>query len=111
MPAYVPLTIAAQVNADGPLIVWTPLPEAQKWLLESLHATLFTQTHGAVQRVLARLVLRGNFIWGPAAPELYLDGDAFGVPSTAGTAIKLPSGDGRRGGNFETWFWLTRPQG
>jgi hypothetical protein len=105
---YHPLTLAAQVNADGPLVVWVPLPEVQKWLAERLMPILFNQTHGSIQIVLARLVLRGNFIWGPKEPELYLDGDAFAVPSPAGPAIKLPSGNGRRGGNFEMWFWLTR---
>jgi hypothetical protein len=109
VPGFVPLTISAQVNSDGPLIVWVPTPDSQQFLAENLLLTIFNQTHGAVQRVLARLVLRGNFIWGPNVPELYLDGEAFAIPATAGPALRLPSGNGRRGGNFEMWFWLSRP--
>jgi hypothetical protein len=56
-----------------------------------------------------RLTLEGNFIWrtkrGP-----YLDGEAFGdqVHSTAKhvEAFLPQSGDKRRGGTFDMWFWL-----
>jgi hypothetical protein len=65
-------------------------------------------THGQLPRLLVRLTLKGNFIWGPKAPELYLDGEAFGVPAAKRVDAKLPSGNGRRGGDFEMWFWLAR---
>jgi hypothetical protein len=69
------------------------------------------------QHVLLRLTLKGNFIWAEEDPVVYLDGEAFGVadPTGAGaphgqlaTRLDLSngSGDGRRGGDFEMWFWL-----
>ena len=42
-------------------------------------------------------------------PRLYLDGEAFGIRDENGlTALDLRegSGDGRKGGDFEMWFWL-----
>jgi hypothetical protein len=54
------------------------------------------------------LTVKGNFIWSEKDPNLYLDGEVFGVAANGGavTAIKLPSGDNRRGGDLEMWFWL-----
>ena len=62
--------------------------------------------------ILARLTLKGNFIWSQSDPQLYLDGDSFGVAQTDASGrqdlgISLPSGDGRQGGDFQMWFWLT----
>jgi len=62
--------------------------------------------------ILARLTLRGNFIWSQSDPQLYLDGDTFGVAQTDASGsqalgLSLPSGDGRQGGDFQMWFWLT----
>jgi hypothetical protein len=61
-----------------------------------------------VTRLLARLIVKGNFIWSEKDPDLYLDGEVFGTAAKGGavTAIKLPSGDNRRGGDLEMWFWL-----
>ena len=61
-------------------------------------------------RVMARLKLSGNFIWGPEfRPKFYLDGEVFGVPADGRVDAALPSGNGRRGGDFEMWFWLVPP--
>jgi hypothetical protein len=62
--------------------------------------------------ILAQLTLRGNFIWSQSDPQLYLDGDTFGVAQTDASGnptlgLNLPSGDGRQGGDFQMWFWLT----
>ena len=107
-------TLAANVNADDNDIFWTPVTQApnnvQQWLAESLLNVVLAQTHGQIERVLARLTLKGNFIWGRADRGEYLDGEAFGVRGDRGTAIALPTGDGRRGGDFEMWFWLAAPQ-
>ncbi|MDQ3823148.1 MAG: DUF6519 domain-containing protein [Actinomycetota bacterium] len=47
------------------------------------------------------------------AGERPLDGDAFGAISQEGydafVDLRLPSGDGERGGDFESWFYLTGP--
>jgi hypothetical protein len=108
------LTLAGNVNADGNDIFWSPLTQApnsvQQWLAEGLLNTIQTQTRGQVDRVLARLTLKGNFIWGRNDSKEYVDGEAFGVPEGQATGITLPSGNGRRGGEFEMWFWLAQPQ-
>jgi uncharacterized protein DUF6519 len=110
---FQPTTLAASVNSDGDDIFWVPGTQApnnvQQWLADSVLSVVLAQTHGQIERVLARLTLEGNFIWGRADRAEYLDGDTFGVRSDQGTAISLPSGDGRRGGNFEMWFWLAAP--
>jgi hypothetical protein len=58
------------------------------------------------------LTLKGDCIWSLTDPTLYLDGNAFGVTrkdadGTNHIGLRLPqSGDGKRGGDFEMWFWL-----
>ncbi len=67
------------------------------------------------------VTLRGRFLWqdaadgaasGAAFGRLYLDGQAFGRPvALPGTAqvrtdLLLPSGDGARASDFESWFFL-----
>ncbi len=72
-------------------------------------------------RVLAHLTLKGNFIWAANDPDCYLDGNAFDIENPNGepsgstsssglirTDLRFPSGDGRRGGDFEMWFWLIK---
>jgi hypothetical protein len=65
--------------------------------------------------LLLRLTLKGNFIWSDEAPNLFnkttpggfLDGDSFRTPRKFGLiGLILPSGDRRRGGDFDMWFWL-----
>jgi hypothetical protein len=110
---FVTLTLAADVNADGNEIFWVPLNQppndVQPWLAQRVLDVVTNQTHGQVTRLLSRLTLKGNYIWGPKDPELYLDGDAFGIPGGDHVDVLLPSGNGRRGGDFEMWFWLARP--
>ncbi|PYP83784.1 MAG: hypothetical protein DMG65_23735 [Candidatus Angelobacter sp. Gp1-AA117] len=65
-------------------------------------------------RILARFTLKGNYIWSQADPNVYLDGEGFGVEQKSGSnpsiGVRLPqSGDGRRGGDFEMWFFLALP--
>jgi hypothetical protein len=109
---FTTMTLSAEVEVDNNQIFWLPTEKqpsfTKPWLAEGFTAGLQTSTHGQVQRVLARLRLRGNFIWGPEAPELYLDGEAFGVPGDGVVDVRLPSGNGRRGGDFEMWFWVGR---
>jgi uncharacterized protein DUF6519 len=65
--------------------------------------------------VLMRLTLKGNFIWSQNDPTMFLDGDSFGIKRTdpdgsTHIGLRLPkSGDGRKGGNFEMWFWVALP--
>lgn len=108
---FTTVTVAATVNADDNTIVWVPqqgqvIVDVAAWLGSTLLDALTQRTHGVISRVLGRLTLKGNFIWGRQEPDLYLDGNAFGVSARDHTALALPSGDGRRGGDFEMWFWL-----
>jgi hypothetical protein len=64
--------------------------------------------------LLTHLKLKGNCIRGLNDPTLYLDGDAFGItrqdPDGNHIGLRIPqSGDGKRGGDFEMWFWLVLP--
>lgn len=105
---FQPLTLAADVVADGPAIVWRPTPLTQRWLRDSLFRVLIAQ--GFSDRVLAHLTVKGNFIWAASDPNLYLDGEAFGFrrPGGANTDVRF-DGDGRSGGDLEMWFWLVAP--
>jgi hypothetical protein len=104
------LTLAAEVNADNNSIFWLPLNkppiDVKDWLASTVMKIVEGQTHGQIQRLLCRLTLKGNYIWGPKDPEMYLDGEAFGMPGGDHVDARLPSGNGRRGGDFEMWFWL-----
>ncbi|HEY2990889.1 MAG TPA: DUF6519 domain-containing protein [Candidatus Binatia bacterium] len=110
---FQPLILAAEVDAEGQDIFWRPSRETHDWLVDRLLPTM--KRFGRGDRVLAHLTLKGNFIWdqeNPERPALYLDGEAFGFrrAGAANTDIRLPSGNGRRGGDFEMWFWLVREE-
>lgn len=99
-----PLVLDAEVNSDNQSIFWRLGRDTAAWLQGRLFPMMTEMKRG--NRVLVHLTLKGNFIWDQK--ELLLDGDAFGGRSdnSQNTDIRLPSGDGRRGGDFEMWFWL-----
>jgi len=102
---FQPLILFAGVNSDNNVIYWTPLN--LRWM-----PTLFQvmKKFDLGDRVLARLTLKGNFIWSAKNPK-FLDGKAFGDPTgKRPTNLLLPSGDGQRGGDFEMWFWLSEKE-
>ena len=101
---FQPVILAADVNSQLELIFWQAKAETKAWL----EAWPFKTEQKPGDRLLARLTLKGNFIWGEKNPNLFLDGEVFGTPTSAGaiTAVKFPSGDKRRGGDLEMWFWL-----
>ena len=109
---FTPVTLAAEVTSRENAITWMPLPPTQKWLNERLLQMFTEMTNQQDPRVLVRLKLAGNFIWGPQrTPKLHLDGEVFGIPADGRVDIGLPSGNGRRGGDLDMWFWLfRRPQ-
>jgi hypothetical protein len=105
---YYPFILAAKVEANGRRIQWQMISHAARWL----QVQLDTLAEQGIDRVLAHLILKGNFIWALDRPGLYLDGNAVGLPpGVSPTNLALPSGDGKRGGDFEMWFWLTREPG
>ena len=108
--AYQPLILAGNVTGEENIIAWQPAEMTRNWLGEVLFQRM-QEIKAEQQRILAHLTLKGNFIWNEKA-DRYLDGDVFGVEnkdSATGTLFvdaKLPSGDQRRGGDLEAWFWL-----
>jgi hypothetical protein len=99
--------------ADAATFTFTPVPpisssRIQGWLDEE---TSRAAAAGApVPRgIRCRVVLKGNAITNAAGNPL--DGNAFGVrrPETTFTDLVLPSGDGVKGGDFESWFFLNVP--
>ena len=103
--AYEQFVVAADVTASGNVISW--IPRRKEFLEELPYARVMPPDPG----ILARLLLKGNYIWDPTppaanAPVRYLDGDAF-ARTDGSTDWRHPSGDGKPGGDFEMWFWLT----
>ena len=105
--AYQPVTLAGSVSVSGNSILWQPTVDSTGFLLQ-LPSLIPASDFG----MLARLTLKGNFIWALNDPAAYLDGEAFGFRQAGAlnTSLALPSGDKRRGGDFEMWFWLISPQ-
>lgn len=103
------IVLRASLGTDGRAIVWAPDSTTRQWLLNQLFPVL--GEHGWRERILARLTVQGSYIWGEKPRDLFVDGDGFGEPGNDGgvshTALRLPTGDDRRGGNLEMWFWLS----
>jgi hypothetical protein len=95
---YNPVIVASNPSATGSTITWLPTPAAVQWLSQ----LLLQNASG----ILAHFTLKGNYIWTRTTPPLFLDGEAFGFEHNGTTSLNLPSGDRRRGGDFEMWFWL-----
>ncbi|HEY0762265.1 MAG TPA: DUF6519 domain-containing protein [Pyrinomonadaceae bacterium] len=103
---FQPIVLAARVAVNDRQILWNLTRETQAWLQNTLFTVLRRQQ--IVDRVLCRLTLKGNFIFAPNNANLNLDGEAFGRPRGDDRIdLQLPSGDNRRGGDLEMWFWLT----
>lgn len=87
--------------------------QPQSQTIRYLEAVLKSLKAAAAQeKILMRLLLKGNFIFGGddnGTAAGWLDGNAYADPRSA--ELILPSGDGRRGGDFETWFWLVLKHG
>jgi hypothetical protein len=107
---FQPLILRSTPALEGDVIFWDPDVE-QKFIdkLKSLLEPIEGAPRPLVPRVLARLTLKGNFIRAlalhPEEPDVYLDGDTFGDPQGE-FGIRRPTGDGRRGGDFEMYVWL-----
>jgi hypothetical protein len=104
---FEPLILAADVGLAGENVIsWVPRRPTVEWLQSLLNAM---GQFGLGDRVLTHVTLKGNFIWSRDDTVIFLDGEAFGFPAGDGTTgVRLPSGDGRRGGDFEMWFWLVQ---
>ena len=101
---FLPLILDASLtlSSDKKTILWQPTATAQQ-LIGEMASELSVLAFPP--RVLARLTIKGNMILSDAEAPFHLDGDAFFGP--AGVLTNSISGDGRRGGTYETYFWLT----
>jgi hypothetical protein len=109
---FQPLILAANVTVANQEIRWVPSTHASNWLQGTLMPTLVSRQ--IADRVLAHLTLKGNYIWSldNKKTEIYLDAEVFGTLSKQERIdLRLPSGDRRKGGDFEMWFWLFKPTG
>ncbi len=107
---FQPLILAADPEFDVKVIYWNPTENTKSWLKNQLFQRMAELNSG--DPILAHLTLKGNFIRAKEDPYLYLDGEAYGVPEGDNkTNLNLPSGNGRRGGDFEMWFWLVEGGG
>ena len=101
---FQPIILAAKSAAQKNSILWAPAGTTRSWLLQQLFLMMREFKRG--ERVLAHLTLKGNFVWGLQNSKLYLDGEVFGFDREKTTDVRFPSGNGRRGGDLEMWFWL-----
>jgi hypothetical protein len=101
--AYQMLTLEAEVGVNGRFIFWRPSKQTT-----SILRNLAVLKPPADRGILARWTIKGNFVWSAENPNVFLDGEVFGVRrgDATHTDIRLPSGDGRRGGDFTVWFWI-----
>jgi Family of unknown function (DUF6519) len=103
--AYQIFNLAGTLSAAAgtKTISWRPTSDATNLL-----GQITSATPPGDRGILMRLTLKGNFIWANGNPNLFLDGDDFGSVQAGATNmfLRLPSGDKRRGGDFEMWFWL-----
>jgi Family of unknown function (DUF6519)/Carboxypeptidase regulatory-like domain len=102
---FQPLILAGQALAREQRMLWVPTRESNDWLQRILFNVL--RGRQITDRVLAHLTIKGNFIFARDNATLNLDGEAFGRPRGEDRIdLALPSGDDRRGGDLEMWFWL-----
>ena len=105
---YRAVELAADTNAEGPLIVWTPRPQTAQWLV-GLPDLL--RQHGSEEPVVGRFTIDGWAIISEKDPSQHLNGHARAViePGTARTILRLPTDDEVTGGAFVQWFRLGIP--
>jgi hypothetical protein len=108
---FQPLILGSTVTILDNAIEWRPTDVTSNWLLENFFQRL--NQLEVTDRILGHLTIKGNFIWrgdSGTEPTVYLDGEGFGRPSPGGRVdLRLPTGDGRRGGDFDMWFWILPP--
>ncbi len=96
---FQPLVLRGNLDPGGKTIAWGPA-------FEESFTNALNIMGNITRRIPARLTLKGSFITARGAPDVYLDGDTFGDQRDE-FGIRRPSGDGRRGGDFEIYVWLT----
>ena len=103
---YRTVQLAAEWNADGPLIVWAPTGRTRGWLQDTLWGVLAELSWD--RPILGRLEIDGWAVVHEEDPRLHLNGHALAVMSDGRTALALPTDDEVTGGTFVQWFHLVR---
>ncbi|HTR10456.1 MAG TPA: DUF6519 domain-containing protein [Paraburkholderia sp.] len=115
--ARYPFILDSAVAQDGTTLSWTlPGASAGKRQISEL-ATIDRSLAAFVQMgapARARVKLPGHMIYALNAQgsQIWLDGQAFGQTGTLASGngervdLSLPSGDGERASDFESWFYL-----
>jgi len=98
--AYQPLVLAAEIGVSETVIQWVPTEPAREFLDQIFPA--LQNLDLPEDRLLCRLTLKGHHLLS-SDHELHLDGDGF---LTEGLKLVFPTGDARRGGDLDLWFWL-----
>lgn len=95
-------------NRENHAIGWRPIKAAASWLNERVFPRL-VENKMPMEKLLVRLSLNGNLIWGQKDPRFYLDADLFATPVKKGPIIpRYPSGDGCRGGVLNIRFYISK---
>ena len=101
---FQPTILAATLDVKENTFAWVPQPKVAEWLTGRFRVILDRRQ---LAPILGHLVVKGSYIWQRDRPNVFLDGSSFGRPDrNQRVDVILPSGDGRRGGDFEMWFWL-----
>jgi len=106
-PGAVPMKVMANLtvgDSGNVSAFWIPTPQARAFVLEQM-ATFGAQTENDGE-ALVSVTFKGNFVWEEGSSSALLNGPAFGTPQNGNIGIKLPSGNGQRGGDFQCWFWV-----
>ncbi|HEY4574428.1 MAG TPA: DUF6519 domain-containing protein [Thermoanaerobaculia bacterium] len=101
---FFPLLLAGGVTVVDTGAQWVPGRQTRAWLGNLFNVLNPNHTPGS--RLLVQVILKGNFIWSADDSEVFLDGESFGRNADGQVDLRFPSGDGRRGGDFEMWLWL-----
>jgi hypothetical protein len=112
-PGYRPFIVRGNVERDDTRALFRPEPNIdgdvlQTWLRKEAE---FVE----IPRLRCRVMLKGNTILDERTGERPLDGDVFGrlrddedrVTGLPTTDLIFPSGDGNKGGDLESWFYLS----
>jgi hypothetical protein len=100
--------LAGEVTLPAPnVLAWKPAQSGAE--LSNLVAFLVNEN---IQRVRLRVILRGSMIWSEQSDQrLYVDGRVYGksgfrADGSPRIDLSLPSGDGVKSSDFESWLYL-----
>ena len=107
---YKMVSLCGVVSVKGNVISWKPTVPPEWFKRVLLKSNAWDNYYPEIRRYIPiHVVLKGNFIWsGRDVPRLNLDGDTFGKwhAGCNNLDLRLPSGNGAKGGDFEMWFCL-----